>query len=315
MDGVAKGHAAVTTEGNAGTAAAGSSRLAAPAQGAQLAVRARRRRPSLNIVLINVALAVLGLAFVLPLAWVLLSAFDSQASATLQWPHLSLGNFTAIFTSSDNLVSGPFGNSLYLSAVTTIVTTLLAVLAAYPISRRRLRFGRPFLYGILFASGLPLNMLLVPVYSIFVNFNTIDSLTATALFMAATSIPFAIWVLKNFMDAVPIELEEAAQVDGASILQVLFRITLPLALPGLSVTAIFTFLGAWSNFLVPFILLTSPEKLPGAITIYQFQSAHGIIFGQIAAYSLIFSVPVLALYWLASKQFGGAFNFGGGVQG
>jgi multiple sugar transport system permease protein len=313
MDGAADRHAAVATDGNM-TATDARPRLSAT-EGAQLAIRARRRRPSLSVVLINVALAVLGLAFVVPLAWVVLAAFDSQASNALQWPHLSLGNFTALFTSSDDLVGSPFKNSLYLSGVTTIVTTLLAVLAAYPISRRRLRFGRPFLYGILFASGLPLNMLLVPIYSIFVNYNVIDSLTATALFMAATSIPFAIWVLKNFMDAVPIELEDAAQVDGASILQVLFRITLPLTLPGLSVTGIFTLLGAWSNFLVPFILVTSPEKLPGAITIYNFQSAHGINYGQVAAYSLIFSVPVLALYWLAARQFGGAFNFGGGVQG
>jgi multiple sugar transport system permease protein len=280
----------------------------------RLITMAGRRRYGLGSILANVSLAVLGLAFLFPLLWVVLASFDSQASNALALPHPTLYNFTHIFQTG--LVTQPFENSLYLSVVTMVITTVLAFLAAYPLSRRKIPLKRPFLYIILFSTGLPLNMLLVPVYSIYVSYNIIDSLTFTAIFIAATSIPFAIWLLKNFIDAVPIELEEVAQVDGASAWGVLRHIAVPLALPGISVTAIFTFISAWSTFLVPYILLQTPSKLPSAITIYQFEGAYGIpLYGQLAAYCVLLSLPVLALYWLVSRNFGGAFNFGGGIQG
>jgi len=274
----------------------------------------RRRRVPFGAIMANVSLAALGLAFVVPMLWVVLAAFDAHPSYALQWPQLSLTNFSNIF--AKGLVIAPFTNSLYLSAVTTIGTTLVALMAAYPLSRRRIPGKRPFLYTILFATGLPLNMLLVPVYSLFVNAGIIDSLTWVGIFLAAVSTPFAIWILKNFLDSIPVELEEAAQVDGASILQTLRWIAMPLALPGIMVTAMFTFLGAWSTFLVPYILITTPSKLPFAITIYQFIGAYGVpLYGQLAAASLIFSLPVVLLYWAVSRYLSGGFNFGGGIQG
>ncbi|HWE61703.1 MAG TPA: carbohydrate ABC transporter permease [Chloroflexota bacterium] len=275
---------------------------------------AGRRRYSLGSILANLALAVLGLAFLFPLLWVVFAAFDSHASNALALPHPTLYNFTHIFQTG--LVSQPFANSLYFSVISMVITTILALLAAYPLSRRAIPLKRPFLFTILFATGLPLNMLLVPVYSIYVSYNVIDSLSFAAIFFAATSIPFAIWLLKNFIDAVPIELEEAAQVDGASAFGVLWHIAARLILPGISVTAIFTFINAWSTFLVPYILLQSPNKLPSSITIYQFEGAYGIpLYGQLAAYCILLSLPVLALYWLVARNFAGAFNFGGGLQG
>lgn len=244
----------------------------------------------------------------------MLAAFDGRATNALQWPRLSLDNFSAAF--SKGLIIQPFINSFYLSAVSTIVTTLFALMAAYVVSRRNIPFKRPVLYTILFATGLPVNMLLVPVYSIFVSYGFIDSLTWTAIFLSAISLPFAIWILKNFIDSIPIELEEAAQVDGASIVQVLRYIALPLAVPGITVSALLTFLNAWSIFLVPYILLETPSKLPMAITIYQFEGAYGIIlYGQIAAASLVFSLPVVVMYLVLSRHLAGAFNFGGGLRG
>src|SRR5205085_9474711 len=134
----------------------------------------------------------------IPMLWGVLAAVDSRSTSALQSPHFSLDNLSAII--AKNLIVGPFTNSFYISALTTLLTTLFALMAAYPISRHRIPFKRPFLYTILFATGLPINMLLVPVYSMFVNWSMIDSLTWTAVFLAATSLPFAIWILKNFLD-------------------------------------------------------------------------------------------------------------------
>ena len=256
----------------------------------------------------------IGLGFALPIFWVLLAAFDSQATNALKWPHISMANFAAIM--NHDTVVQPFVNSLIISAVATVITTLFGLMAAYPISRGYIPFKRPLLYSILFATGLPVSMLIVPIYSMYVSWGLTDSLTWAGVFLAATSLPFAIWIMKNFIDAIPMELEEAAQVDGASAVQIIRWIAVPLATPGIVVTSMLTFLGAWGYFLVPYILIQSQDKMPFAVTIYGFQAAYGqIAYGHLAAAALIFSAPVVILYWAASRHLIGAFSFGGGLQG
>lgn len=281
---------------------------------AQIATRpAPRRRMSGGAIAANVALAILGIGFFLPLVWVVLAAFDAGATNTIQLPQLSLTNFQSLFQ-QDGIVT-PFKNSVYLAGIATIVCTALALLAAYPLSRSKLPFKRAFLYTILFSTGLPVVMLLVPVYTMFVHFGLTDSLTFTAFFLASISLPFSIWLLKNFIDSVPVALEEAARVDGASSLQMLRYIIAPLTWPGISVAAVYTFISAWSAFLTPYILLLSPSKLPASVTIYQTEGTYGILhYGPLAAYSLLFSLPVVALYWLVARHFLGAFNFEGSVK-
>jgi multiple sugar transport system permease protein len=175
---------------------------------------------------------------------------------------------------------------------------------------------RTFLFAILFAAGLPVTMLLVPVYQLYVELGWLNSLLTTSLFLAATSLPFAIWLMKNFIDAVPSELEHAAELEGCGTLQTLVRVVLPLALPGVSVTAIYTFINAWGAFLVPLVLDSNPNDQPGPITIYNFMGSHGFFdFGELAAFSLMFSIPVIVLYLIMSRSFSGAFTFGGAIQG
>jgi multiple sugar transport system permease protein len=182
----------------------------------------------------NGILILIGLCFALPLLWLLLASFDSAATLTLKWPeHWTLHNFGTVLTPTLTFV--PLLNSLILSFGCAIVTVIVAVLAAYPLSRYKMRVNKPFLYGILFGTGLPITAMMVPVYSLFVAFNLIDSMPGIILFMSATSLPIAIWMMKNFMDSVPIVLEEAAWVDGASMLATLTRVVVPLMRPGIAV--------------------------------------------------------------------------------
>jgi multiple sugar transport system permease protein len=207
-------------------------------------------------------------------------------------------------------------NSLLISGGTALVTVAVATLGAYPLSRYQSRFGRSFLYTILFSTGLPITAVMVPVYAMFSRLNLIDSMAATVLFMSAASLPFAIWMMKNFMDSVPISLEEAAWTDGAGWLQSLWRIVLPLMVPGLTVVFIFTFVLQWGNFFVPFILLLTPEKQPASVTIYTFFSQYGqVAYGQLAAFSILYTAPVVLLYSALSKVLGGAFSLTGAVKG
>ena len=139
---------------------------------------------------------------------------------------------------------------------------------------------------------------------------------ATVLLLSATSLPFAIWLLKNFIDSIARELDEAAQVDGASSFDCIRWIILPLAAPGIAVAAMFTFLNAWGQFVIPYILLQSPDKFPASVSIFDFMAAQGQVqYGPLAAFTLVYSLPVLALYAGLARFFSGAFNFGSGVKG
>ncbi len=281
--------------------------------GAQKLIVVPYSRVSPAAVATNVILILLGCFFLLPMLWMVFASIDSNPDWAIKLPSPTLANFTDVLGRADAISS--FRSSLILAGTTTVVTTVLAVLAAYPLSRMHIPFKRAFMLAILFASGLPVSMLIVPVYQMYVTFGWLDSLYTTALFLAASSLPFAIWLMKNFIDAVPVELEQAAAIDGASTTRILRELVLPLTLPGIAVTAIYTFINAWGAFIIPFVLTYSPENQPGPVEIYNFMGSHGLFkFGDLAVFSLLFSVPVIVLYLFMSRYFSGAFNFGGAVK-
>ncbi len=268
-------------------------------------------------VLANVVTSVIGLMFLVPLLWVLFAAFNSDAGLKLELPsgsNFGLDNFRAVMTPETTY--RPMWNGLVLCVGSAAIAIVVATLAAYPLSRFETRYKRPFLLTILFSTGLPITAIMVPVYGLFVQLNLIDTLGGTIAFMATTALPFSIFLTKNFMDGVPITLEEAAWTDGASSMQTLRYIVLPLMWPGLSVVLIFTFIGMWGNFFVPFVLLLSPDRLPASVSIFTFFGQYGSVqWGQLAAYSVLYTLPVVVLYVVLSRRLGGAFNFGGALKG
>ncbi|MGW0013810.1 carbohydrate ABC transporter permease [Streptomyces tendae] len=274
------------------------------------AARRNRRRTAADAGLLLVAAA-----FVLPLAWVVLSALDPHASLRVKVPDgVTLDNFDAILT--PEITFTPLLNSLILCGGATLLTVVCAALAAYPLSRFRSRLNRPFLLTILFATSLPITAIMVPVYALFVRVNMIDTMQGTIFFFAASQLPFAIWLMKNFMDGVPKELEEAAWTDGASSFQSLLRIVLPLMGPGVAVVTVFSFVMMWGNFFVPFMLLLSPDQMPASVSINDFFGNRGMVaYGQLAAFSIVYSTPVVLLYVLISRRLGGGFALGGAVKG
>ncbi len=263
----------------------------------------------------NAVLWLFGLSFLIPLAWLVLASFDTAPSQQTRLPEsLTLDNYLAVLTPERILL--PLWNSTVLSTGAALVTVVVAVLAAYPLSRYRSRFNKPYLYAILFGTCLPITAIMVPVYSLFVRLSLLDNMAGVVFFMAATSLPMAIWMMKNFMDSVPMSLEEAAWVDGASAMASLRHIVVPLMRPGIAVVFIFVFIQAWGNFFVPFILLLSPAKQPAAVSVFSFFGQYGTIaYGQLAAFSLLYALPVVVLYAIVSKGIGGSFAMQGAVKG
>lgn len=263
----------------------------------------------------NLGVLAVTAVFVIPLLWVVLASFNRTAGLSVSIPdQWTLDNFRAVLTPETTY--RPIANGIVLSGGAALLTMLCATLAGYALSRFNTRYKRPYLLTILFSTGLPITAIMVPVYGLFVQLNLIDTILGTLLFMATTGLPFAIWLMKNFMDSVPLALEEAAWTDGASRMKTLWYVILPLMWPGVSVVSIFTFVGMWGNFFVPFVLLLSPDRLPASVSIYTFFSQYGQVqYGQLAAYSLLYSFPVVVLFLFLSRKLGSTFALGGAVKG
>lgn len=262
-----------------------------------------------------IVLGLLAIIFALPLLWILVASLDANASQAVKLPdQWTLENYKAVLSSQTNLRA--FANGLLISLGQSLLVVLVAGLAAYPLSRYELRYKNIFLYTILFMTSLPITAVMVPVYKMFLTIKLYDKIGGIILFLTATSLPYGIWLMKNFMDNVPIELEEAAWVDGANVMTSIRKIIAPLMFPGICVVLIFTFSGSWGNFFVPYILLQTLEKLPASVTLYQFFGQHGmVVYGQLAAYSALYAIPSLILYVLSQNYMSKGFNMAGAAKG
>ena len=260
-------------------------------------------------------LVIIAILLVVPLLWVLLASLDANPLQSIKIPQQwTLDNYVEVLTSAKNQLA--FANGLFISLAQALIVVALAALAAYPLSRYELKHKRMFMFTILFMTSLPVTALMVPVYHLFLNLHLYDNRIGVILFQSASSLPYAIWMMKNFMDSVPMDLEEAAWVDGATIWQGIRRIVTPLMLPGLCMVGVYTFSGSWGNFFVPYILLGSASKFTASITLYQFFGAYGqIAYGQLAAYSVLYTAPSVILYTVTQKFMSKGFSMQGATKG
>ncbi len=259
-------------------------------------------------------MTVMALAFLLPLLWIVLASLDTNAGVGLKMPtSWTLENYQAVVGSEKNRQAFLVG--LLLSLGQTAIVVVVSALASYPLSRYELKYKRSFMYTILFMSALPITTVMVPVYKLFLILKLMDNLLGVILFMSTASLPYAMWMMKNFMDTVPTELEEAAWVDGANTIQSIIYIVTPLMLPGLCTIAIFTFSGSWGNFFVPYILLQSADKYPASVRLYQYFGQRGVNYGELAAYSLIYSMPSIVLYMISQRFMSKGFGMAGATKG
>jgi multiple sugar transport system permease protein len=262
----------------------------------------------------TVAIGAVGAIFLVPFIWLVVVAFQKNGSLQLAGGGgFTLSHFADLFSGSSSFVQS-FANSLYLAVGTTVLTTTVGVLAAYPLSRFGSRTQEYFVYVLVFLTGLPIIAIMIPTYDYFVTLNLINSKFWTVCFMTATALPFATWIARSFIDAVPRELEEAAWMDGQSRFGSLWRIVVPLIVPGICVVAVFTFVNAWSDFFVPYILLQGSNS-PASVTMYSFFGQYGINYSAVAAFAIVYSLPPVLLYLVVTRWVGQGFSLHGAVKG
>lgn len=259
----------------------------------------------------NALLFVFGILFLAPLLWLIFASVDANAGPTLKWPQFTLSNFGDV--TQGELLKGLF-NSVEISLIATIVSTVPAIFASYVFSRAHFRFKTAILLTIVVLAGVPINILIIPVYEAFSTHNLLN-LAATAVFLGVTSLPFEIWIIKNYIDAIPADMEEAARLERATTLQTVLRVVVPMTLPGIGAAAIFGFINAWGNFLIPLVLLPDISQQPAPVAMYQFFGNAHVAWGDMAAYSLLYALPILFLYLGMGRLFRGGFSMAGAIRG
>jgi multiple sugar transport system permease protein len=254
--------------------------------------------------------ALLAVFFFIPMLWLVTASIDSQASFQLTVPHLTIEHYKTAL-GLENVVG--LLNSLIISVIAAVVGTVAAFFAAYSFSRHHIKWKGPILLTILFLSGLPITILIVPMYKMFVYLGWLTIIPASVM-LGVTALPFQIYLVKNFVDAIPADLEEAAFIERAGTWRVLFSVILPLAMPGIASAALFGFVNAWGSFLVPLVLIAANNQLPASVLLFSFMGSTSIDYGAIAAYSILYSLPVVVLYLFASRHFKAGFMLGGSIR-
>lgn len=267
-------------------------------------------------VLVRMALVVflvaVGVFFALPMAWLVVAPFDGAPSMSIRWPEWTLGNFRTLLENPYALRS--IGNSLLLAGGTMAITVVAGTLASYALSRVRLPGRDALLYGMLLLSSIVTGTAaMVPTFQLMNAVGLIDTQLGVMLVLTGGLLPTVIFILKDFMDSVPTSYEESARLYGASRVQVLAHVVVPIARPGIAFVTIWGLVQVWGNFLVPFLLLRDPLTQPAAVLMYTFYTEAGQAdLRLISAFSLIFVVPVLIVYLIVNRRFG--FRFFGGIK-
>jgi ABC-type glycerol-3-phosphate transport system permease component len=290
--------------------AAGPARATAGAgRRARAAVRPRPGRLAQYVLLVGTV----GLT-ALPLVWMVLSSLkpdrETAAYPPTLWPRsLTLANYQELFRVSD--FSSYLANSTFLATATTALTLLLATVAAYALTRFAFRLLRALGELSLLAYMVPPILLLVPIARIVTGLHLANSLPALVIVYTANLLPFGLWILRSYFEGVPIELEQAALVDGCTRFGAFYRVVVPQAVPGIISTGIFTFNAAWSEYLFASTLLTGGDMLtlsPGLALLMDQTGVYS--WGMLMAAATLVTVPVIGLFVLAQKQLVGGWGEG-----
>jgi arabinogalactan oligomer/maltooligosaccharide transport system permease protein len=211
----------------------------------------------------------------------------------------SLNSYISLFTQT------PFlrwlFNSTFVSVVVMITGVTLASTAGYALSRFKFFGKKAVMIGILITQMFPATMLLLPLYIMLIKLKLLNSYLGVIIVYTSTALPFCVWQMKGYYDTIPVSLEEAARIDGCNQFQAFYKVVFPLALPALVITALFSFMSSWAEYVVAAQILQEPELYTLAIGLKQFESSMATQWGLYAAGSLVVSIPAVLLFLFLSR--------------
>jgi multiple sugar transport system permease protein len=254
-------------------------------------------------VLATTALTALAALWLLPFLWAIFTSFQSEQDAAA--PGLSpfkgaftLGSYEQILERG-NVPLWAF-NSFVVAGLVTLITVVVSTLAAYGFARGTFRGRRVLLAVTVAAIMVPPQLLVVPLFEQMLLFNLVD--TYAAVILPQVVAPMMVFILKRFFESVPRELEDAARIDGASEVRVFVSVVLPLSRPIVAAVAIFVFIGAWNNFMWPFVFTNDPDLMTLPVGLATVKDAFGVQYAQSMASALLAALPLIVVFLVFQRR-------------
>lgn len=261
-----------------------------------------RRRDEIEGWLATAALLLIAAFFLFPIVWAVLMSLKTRVDALAMPPKWlfvpTFEHYLAVWNDGSLLANAL--NSLVVAVASTAFGMVLGVPAAYALARTRFRGQRTLLLGILGTRMIPPVAVIIPFFVIFTKLSLKDTYTALVVMYLTIILGFVIWMMRSYFLDIPKELEEAAMVDGANRWQVFTRVVLPISLPGLATSAIFSFIYSWNEFLYAMVLTARNAKtLP--LGIYNWVSYEEVMWGELTASAVVAMLPVVVFYFFVQK--------------
>lgn len=250
---------------------------------------------------------------VFPVYWMVTTALKrpgrilSAVPQFFPWP-LSLDNFARALDKPHFWVF--VRNSLTVTLSSVVLSLIISLFAAVAIARFRFAGRKALLAILVLVQMIPAAAMVIPVYLMLRSINGLDFIPGLVLTYMTFVLPFTIWTLRGFVEGVPVELEEAALVDGCGRFQMYTRVLLPLLMPGIVATSIFAFVNAWDDYLFAYVIMKSQSNYTLPVWLVSFQTSESVDYGAMIAASTIFSIPVLIFFLLVQRRLVGGMTSG-----
>jgi multiple sugar transport system permease protein len=270
-------------------------------------------------IFIHVAAVLVALIFLAPFAWLARASISSPVEllqVPLKWipSHVSFSRYEQIFSSSGENIFANFRaalvNSLIVASATVAISMTVGVFGAYAFARLRFRLSRATLLLFLSTYMVPPIALVIPMYLIMVKLHLLDNRLGLIIVYCSFATPFVLWIMGNYFQTIPRELEDAARVDGCTRIGALFRVVLPLSLPGLISTALFAFLIAWDEFLYALVLTSTNASKTIPVAIAEFTGRYTTDFGLQAAGGILAAIPPVLIAVIFQRYIVGGLSQG-----
>ena len=268
--------------------------------------RARRQRRSRSGVVLGLLAWAFGIVFVLPVLWMVLTSLHSETAAATNPPSLgaplTLQGYREFFGASTGTSPWPsLLNSMTASVVSTLLVLLLAIPAAYALSIRPVKKWTDVLFFFLSTKMLPIVAGLLPIYLFAQSVGLLDNIWLLVIFYTSMNLPIAVWMMRSFLAEVPVEILEAAAMDGAGLTRTLRQVVLPVVAPGIAATSLICFIFSWNELLFARVLTatvaqTAPVFLTGFVT------SQGLFLAKVCAAAVVVSLPVIAAGFAAQDK-------------
>ncbi len=258
-----------------------------------------------SAVLAYVVVFISMIFFFLPMFWIIYTSFRTQPSiftgdVISPLEEYTLENYETILSVTDFITF--FWNSFKIASTVTLISLLCSVIAAYALSRFDIKGKNALIMGVFSTQMFPQVLLIIPMYLVIFNLFLLDTVIGVVLGQLILVLPFQVWMLKGYFDNIPIDLDEAARIDGCNIAQRLFHIVLPIAAPGIMVAAFFSFVVSWGDFLIVSIISQSQRTATVTLIIQRLSSALLIRWGQVAAATVLTIVPTIILFYFIQSR-------------